>query len=174
MVTSSNEDHATKVAAVFESEEQANRGFETLSQDAQFEQSNINVIAPHDNNFGEKVEPEDKNIGKTLLKTHIVFGVIGLVVGLVISTAFLFIGVGFIQNFVFETYAGISTVTIFIALLVAGLMSIRPDHDPLINNVRKATSTGKWVLIVHTDSGEKTEKAETLLKPFATSISATL
>lgn len=171
--TISNENHATKVAAVFDSEEQANNAFETLSQHTQFAQSNINFISPYDQDFDEKVEPEDKNIGKTLLKTHLLFAVIGLVVGILISSVFLFVDVEFMQNFVFETYAGICTISVFIALLVAGFISIRPDHDPLINDVRKATSTGKWVLIVHTDTSNKADQAQQLMEPFATSTTAT-
>lgn len=168
-----NEEHATKVAAIFDSEEQAKSAFESLNENDQFDQNSIKFIAPHDQDFDKKVEPEDKNIAKTLLNTHILLAVIGLAVGLLISTAFLFIEVEFMQNFVLETYAGVSTITVFIALLVAGFMSIRPDHDPLINKVRKATSSGMWVLIVHTDTNKKSNKAEQLLKPYAKSVTAT-
>ncbi|MFY8327465.1 hypothetical protein [Pseudoalteromonas sp. ZZD1] len=174
MATSlNNEEFATKVAGIFDSKDRADNAFSSLSEDKEFEQSNIEIISAHDQRFDEKIEPEDKNIGKTLLKTHLLFGVLGLGVGLIISSVFLFIDVEFMQSFVLETYAGVSTVCIFIALLVAGFVSIRPDHDPLINEVRNATRSGKWVLVVHTDSHKKGNKAKELIKPFATNVTAT-
>lgn len=174
MTTSlNNEEFATKVAGVFDSKEQAGNAFSSLSEDSEFELSNIEIIAAHDQRFDEKVEPEDKNIAKTLLKAHLLFAALGLVVGLIISTVFLFTDVEFMQSFILETYAGVCTICIFIALLVAGFVSIRPDHDPLINEVRQATSSGKWAVVVHTDSQTKGDKAKSLIKPFATNVTAT-
>ncbi|MCQ8878552.1 hypothetical protein NQT69_11115 [Pseudoalteromonas shioyasakiensis] len=168
-----DEENATKVAGTFSTKAQADKAYSSLAEEPLLELSNLNIIAPHDQQFAEKVEPEDKNIAKTLLRTHLIYAAFGLAAGLLLSTAFYFLDVTFIQSFVLETYAGVCTITVFIALLIAGFVSIRPDHDPLINEVRQAIRAGKWVVIVHTDSNQKGNKAKQLLQPLAGSVTAT-
>lgn len=169
----SSEDRVTKIAGIFSNEEAAENAFDTLNRDSQFKQSNLKQVPPHDPHFDQKIEPEDKNIGKTLLKTHLIFAVGGVVVGILISSLLLFLELSFMQVYVFETYIAISVICLFIAMLAAGFTSIRPDHDPLINDVRKATRAGKWVLIVHTDDSDKASKAKELMQPFAASTTST-
>lgn len=171
--TISSEDNATKVAGIFDTKESAQQALDTLNSDNQFAQSNVKQVSPHDPSFDEKLEPEDKHIGKTLLKTHLVFAVGGVIIGIVISSLLLFLELSFMQMYVFETYIAISVICVFIAMLAAGFMSIRPDHDPLINDVREATRAGKWVLIVHTDDSHKASKAKELMQPFAASTTST-
>lgn len=169
-----HEDNSKKIAGIFNSQSEAKNAFDAISSENEFTQDDIKLISPEDANFGKKVEPEDKNIGKTLLSTHLTYGVGGLIIGLLISSILLALNFGFMQGFVFETYTAISIISIFIALLVAGFMSVRPDHDPVINEVRKAKRSGKWALIVHTDTTEKANNAKKLIQPFAATTTSTL
>ncbi|WP_340676559.1 hypothetical protein [Paraglaciecola sp.] len=40
------------------------------------------MVPPNDTHFAEKIEPDDKGIGRTLLRSHIIFGCLGLGLGL--------------------------------------------------------------------------------------------
>lgn len=169
-----SESKATKVAGFFNDGNSAQSAFDNLLKQHTFDSNALKLIAPHDQHFGEKVEPEDKNIGKTLLRTHLIYAVFGLVVGVLISSFLLILDLSFMQLYVIETFAAISVICVFIAMLAAGFMSIRPDHDPLINDVRKATQSGKWVVLVHTNEHDKVDTAKNIMKPFAVSTTATL
>lgn len=170
----SSEDKTTKVSGIFDSEDKAKAAFDILNNDEDFVKQSIKLISPHDQHYDEKIEPEDKEIGKTMLKSHIVFAVVGLVVGVIIASILFLLEFEFLQQHILETYASISILCAFVGLLIAGAFSLRPDHDHLINNVREATRSGLWAIVVHTDSHEKMEKAKDLMQPFTVSISTTL
>lgn len=168
-----HEGNSTKVAGIFNSQAEAQSAVDALNNESDFTQRHIKFISPEDTNYDEKVEPEDKNIGKTLLSTHLIYAVIGLAIGLLLSGVLLSLDLGFMQGFVFEAYAAISIICIFIALLMAGFMSLRPDHDPVINDIREAKRAGKWIVIIHTDDTHKADKAKKLIQPFVASTSRT-
>ena len=42
------------------------------------------MIEPHDKGFASKLEPETRGIFRTLVRAHIIFGIVGFVVGLVL------------------------------------------------------------------------------------------
>ena len=82
----SSGDKATKVGGIFNSEYKAKATFDILNNDENFAKQSIRLIPPHDQHYDEKVEPEDKKIAKTMLKSHLVFAVVGLVVGVIIAS----------------------------------------------------------------------------------------
>ncbi len=170
----SSGDKATKVGGIFNSEYKAKATFDILNNDENFAKQSIRLIPPHDQHYDEKVEPEDKKIAKTMLKSHLVFAVVGLVVGVIIASILFLLEFEFLQQHILETYISISILCTFVGLLIAGAFSLRPDHDDLINNIREATRSGLWAIVVHTDSHEKMEKAKDLMQPHAVSISTTL
>jgi hypothetical protein len=61
----------------------------------------------------------------------------------------------------------------FVGLLFAGLLSLRPDHDPLINDTVTASRHNLWTLIVQTDGRKNLKKAHQLINPTAVSVTET-
>ncbi|MGO2479365.1 MAG: hypothetical protein ACTH7Q_13595 [Pseudoalteromonas sp.] len=172
--TIDKESQASKIAGIFNNEDRAQNAVDAFIRNDDFQTNQMKLIPPYDSQFDEKVEPEDKNIGKTLLRTHLAYGIAGLIVGILISSTLLVLDFAFMQSYVVETYTAVSVICIFIAMLAAGFVTVRPDHDHLINETRKATQSGKWVLIVHLNGNDKVDEAKHLLKPFAESTAVTL
>ena len=75
-----DEGHPGKVAGVFEQKSSAQQAINALQNEGGFSKEEVNLIAPNDANFGEKVEPDNKGIARTLLGSHIILGCGGLVV----------------------------------------------------------------------------------------------
>lgn len=167
------EDNSKKIAGIFNDEAKAQQAVDAVKADSDLVQADVKLVSPSETHFGKKVEPEDKNMSKSFLNRHIAYAGFGLVIGLIASTILMFLNLGFMQNFIIETYAAISVICIFMGLLAAGFVSVRPDHDPLINDVRQAAQAGKWIVIVHTDHSQKVAKAKNLMQPFAQSTSST-
>lgn len=135
-----------------------------LKVQAKFTDRQINIIHPNDTQMGRKLEPDGQGIKKTLWKSHLKFGLGGIFVGGIISCALILFGPTFmLQNAGYITLF-IPVLTLFISLLVAGLFTLRPDHDPVINATRKAIEHGMWAVVVRTKSSAQTELAEKCMK----------
>jgi hypothetical protein len=51
----------------------------------------------------------------------------------------------------------------FLGLLLAGAISLRPDHDLVVAKARKAAGEGRWTVVVHcTDNDEKDRAKRTM------------
>ncbi|MCU4676708.1 hypothetical protein N7931_13815 [Catenovulum sp. 2E275] len=170
----SQETYPSKIAGVFNSEESAQAVVKALHSKTDLSPDKVSLIQPGDMHFDEKLEPEDKQIGKTLLKTHITFGCIGLIFGLCIATLLNLTGFVLMQNYLIEAFVSISLICLFLGLLVAGFVTIRPDHDSMINKIRTATRSGQWSVIVHLPDSSKMEEVKKVMQPLASSLTATL
>jgi hypothetical protein len=49
-----------------------------------------------------------------------------------------------------------------IGLLFAALVSLRPDHDPLIFDAVAAVDRGRWYVLVHADGGQQQDVRQVL------------
>ena len=70
-----------------------------------------------------------------------------------------------------------SSITAFLGLMIgllfAGLATLRPDHDPIIQHTRKALKNGKTVLIVHAKNHNELQRAEEALKSMSNEVRTT-
>lgn len=167
------ESKPSKLAAVFDDKQKALNAKQTLVSEGHFEQQDIEVIHPKDNHTSEKIEPESNAIARFITRSHLVFGGIGLLVGLAIASALVTSGPMMTQSSPLHTYIALAVVGSFIGLLLAGLLSLRPDHDPLINDTVSAKRHHLWTLIVQTDSRKNLKKAHYLMQPTAVSVTET-
>jgi hypothetical protein len=136
----------TLVAASFDDAAQAEAVASTLKSDPQVD-GEVSVIAPGDPLAARKMEPEQRGIWRTLRRGHLVFGAAGVLLGLVVS----FIAIrqwaaaadspGFTVLF-------ITVLGAFFGLMVGGLITLRPDHDAVIQQVRAALERGQWAVVV--------------------------
>lgn len=163
-----------KLAAIFNDEHAANAARKKLIAEAHFTARQINIVRPHDSQAGHKIEPETKAIGNVLLTSHLVFGGIGLILGLIIASLTSVIGPTFAQSSPLLTHLALAIIGLFLGLIVGGAISLRPDHDPLITKTLEACEHDQWALIVQTTHHDEQEKAQQLLQPIAVSITETL
>lgn len=161
-LTGEHEDH--KVAAVFETETDARGMAKSLCESTSLEKDQVTVLRPSDTHQGEGLEPEDQGIWYTLVRSHIGLGIGGAVLGFVLFLVMNASGIGLIAQ---NTVVAASVFTAFGAvfgLLLAGVVTIRPDHTPYLIKTQSALREGKYVLAVHASSVKQLQEAKSLLK----------
>jgi len=156
------ENYSHKISAEFETQIAASSAAESL-ESAGIPIGQIRVIQPHDPNMGHKVEPDDQGIARSLVKAHVMFGLIGLVVGLVIAAVLVTVGPALTRSSPLMTFIALGFVCPVLGLLLAGAVSLRPDHDLLIEKARMATDGGRWTVVAHCASVEQQELAKTTM-----------
>lgn len=167
------ESKPSKLAAVFDNEQKAVEAKQKLVNVGHFNQQDIEVIQPKDKNTSKKIEPEPKAIARFITRSHLILGGVGLLVGLAIASALVASGPMMTQSSPLYTYIALAVVGTFVGLLFAGLLSLRPDHDPLINETVSAKRHNLWTLIVQTDGRKNLKKAHQLMNQTAVSVTET-
>lgn len=163
-VSITGEHQAHKVAAIFETESDANGVAQTLSQDTSLDDEQVIVVTPHDQHQGEALEPENKGIWHTLLRSHLWLGVGGAIAGFILFLILSAAGVGFIVQNTMAAAAVLAALGGVLGLLLAGGVTLRPDHTPYVVKAQTALTKGKYVLTVHASSSEQLKEATTVLK----------
>ncbi len=83
-------------------------------------------------------------------------------------------GPTYTQDSPLPTYLALSFFGLLIGLMVAGAVSLRPDHDPLINETLEASHHHRWTVIVQTDDRESSHKAKEILETNAVTVKETI
>lgn len=144
-----------KVSAQYNSQESADRAAQLLVDNAKLPRNQIRIVQPYDPNMARKIEPESKGIARTLVKSHTVLGIGGLVLGLLIAAILVSIGPVMTRSSPMFTFIALGFLFSFLGLILGGAISLRPDHDPMIEKTRTATDTGHWTVIAHCTSLEQ-------------------
>ena len=147
-----------KVSAQFASQEMAEQAVQRLVNNAALPREQINIVHPQDPNIARKLEPEVRGIGRTLVKSHLRLGIGGLVLGLVVAAILTTMGPALTRSSPLFTFIALGFLFPALSLMLAGLISLRPDHDPLIAQTRTATESGQWTLIAHCATTEQQER----------------
>lgn len=170
----------TKLAGVFKERTSAEAAMGRLAKLPGFQAGQVRLLGPNDARsshrevFGRKVEPEQRGIARTLVRAHVIWGLIGLVIGLIVF--FWLYGSGrplIVSSPVFAFFVIVGFATVF-GLLIGGLFALRPDHVRLISAVRHALREQNWAVIVHPTSSEQAERAKALLQGSANELLTTL
>jgi len=157
------EDYSHKVSAQYNSQEAADQAVEILVNKAQIPRFQIRVVKPYDPNMASKIEPESKGIARTLAKSHKVLGIGGLVFGLVLAAVLVMVGPEMTRASPMFTFIALGFLFTFLGLLLAGVISLRPDNDPMLEQTRTATDTGHWTVIAHcTDLDQQTRAKDNI------------
>ncbi|MFL1455386.1 hypothetical protein ACJO5Y_13185 [Marinobacter sp. GN3S48] len=153
-----------KIAAVFDAETDARDVAKALWESTSLTDKQVMVLSPNDRHQGEELEPEDQGIWRTLVRSHIGLGVAGAIGGFMLFLVLNASGIGLIAQ---NTVVAASVFTAFGAvfgLLLAGAVTIRPDHTPYLIKTQSALREGKYVLAVHASSLQQLQEAKSLLK----------
>jgi hypothetical protein len=162
-LTPFGEQSITLVAASFDGRQGAENAVSALEEDAHLSGAS-QVIAPGDPSFVTKLEPEQRGIWRTLVRSHLLLGILGALLGA--ATAIVLIlapwpaaasSPGF--TFMFATVVGV-----IFGLMLAGLLTLRPDHGVVIDRVGEWLNWGRWVVIVRPVSEAYASAAWRMLK----------
>ncbi|HMN79753.1 MAG TPA: hypothetical protein PKA20_07455 [Burkholderiaceae bacterium] len=168
----------TKFAGAYSGEEGARNAASRLEREAGLQPSQIRLLRPSmartslRSVLSRQIEPEDRGIWRTLVKAHLVFGAVGLALGGVLYA--LLRDIPAVQSSPLMSFGAIMLFSTIAGLLLGGLVSLRPDHYPLMARVRRALSEGDWVVVVHPRSDAQSIIAASILDSSATHVFRTL
>jgi len=152
-----------KVSAEYNSKQAADRAVQLLVDKTILPRNQILIVQPHDPNMALKTEPEVKGIARTFAKSHVVLGIGGLVFGLLLAAVLVAIGPDLTSSSPMFTFIALGFLFTFLGLLLAGFISMRPDHDFLIGKTRAAANAGQWTVIAHcADYEQQSQVKDTL------------
>lgn len=156
-ITGEKFDH--KVAAIFATEAEAQNAAEEVRLAVGLEEKQVFVLRPNDPHEGRKLEPEDGGIWRTMIRSHLWLGGIGAVVGLLLFMLAFSSDVRFIVTNAMAAAALFVGFGAVLGMMLAGLISLRPDHLPYIIKAQSALREGKSVVAVHARSVEQSKQA---------------
>ncbi|WP_017443817.1 hypothetical protein [Gayadomonas joobiniege] len=173
MQTHLNEEtYPHKVSAVYPTREQTESVAKHLKEEAHLTEQDIKIVPPQDDSLHNKLQPEDKGVRKTLSSTHIILAALGATFGFLVATYLDFSGVTFVLEQPFVSYAVLCIIFAMLGMFAAGLISLRPDQDPLMQSARDANQHNKWVLIVHAKNKIQSSQAKSIMRTQAESLSS--
>lgn len=155
----------TKVAGLFSTDEAARQAAQNLVEHSPLDPSQIRVLGPSDtaatlgSGLGRAIEPDSKGIARTLVKSHLAAGLLGLIAGIVLFGVLMLIGIPAIVSSPYLSFFIIVGFGLVLGLMVGGFVSIRPDHEGVLTAVRHALDEGQWVVIAHPRNAEQTDDA---------------
>jgi hypothetical protein len=154
----------SKVAAVFPAQAVARRAAAGVAEALSLGSAQVQVIVPGEEHPGRKLEPEVRGIWRTIVIAHVRLGIVGAVVGVLAFAALYALGLPFIVR---SPVAAVLALLFFGAvagLMLGGLVSLRPDHDPYVEAARDAIAEGNTTVVVHAFSAEQAARAADYLK----------
>lgn len=163
-----------KVAAIFNNEVSARNAAKTLVETTSLADAQIFVVGPNDAHPGWELEPEDRGIWRTLVRSHIWLALMGAGLGVILFAVLYILGIQFVVlNPKTSAAIAIGFGAVF-GMMFAGLLTLRPDHMPYISIAQSALRKGKYVVAVHARSAEQLKEAETGLHQFNVQTISTL
>ncbi|MBX3724520.1 MAG: hypothetical protein KF823_01205 [Xanthomonadales bacterium] len=153
----------SKLVAVFDHQESARAAAASAVARLSLQQAQVRVLAPGATDVGIQLEPEGGGIRRTIVVAHVWLGLAGMVAGGLLFVLLIVGGVAFVVESPWA--AGLAMVGFggIAGLLLGGLVSLRPDHDPYIHATRDALAAGRTAVVVHALSArQRTAAAECL------------
>jgi hypothetical protein len=152
------EHSTTIVAAEFNDRSAAEHAAAALNEDEGL-RGEVTVIGPDDPRVARQLEPEQRGIWHTAVRSHLLLGTVGAAAGA--AAAGLLIawpwpaaqsspGLTILAAVVFGAFAG---------MLLAGLLTLRPDHGRVIRAVHEALARRHWAVVVRPLNAERAARA---------------
>lgn len=157
------ERYPSRVAATFDNADSARRAADSLLHEADLSVEQVRVIDPQDPLIGHKLEPESRGVGRTLVRSHLFLGLLGLVTGLAVVASLLASGLAFAVSQPVMTGVSLGAFGAILGLLAGGVISVRPDHRRLNLMARDATRKGSWMVVALTARRSQRERARGVL-----------
>ncbi len=152
-----------KVAGIYDHPEEVREVVEEIVHEGGINIEKIQVVGPDDPAISRKLEPEEVSMAQTMSSAHIILGVVGMLVGLLIAGLLLLFGVNFaIASPYYTVFLGVGFGTV-LGLLFGGLVTLRPDQDAMNTRVEEATHEGHWAVVVHATNVQEMNRAEEVI-----------
>ncbi|MGX6568025.1 riboflavin biosynthesis protein RibA [Cupriavidus necator] len=158
------EQASTKIAALFDTRSAAKDAAERVCHEAHLRRGQVRLVHPYEAHFGRKLEPENDAIARTAVRSHLMMGTLGAVVGLAIVGILHRQGVEAVMDSPGFAIGAALFLGMVFGMLLAGLVTARPDHQLVITPVREAVQHGRWALLVHPTTPQQCNEAMRALR----------
>lgn len=138
---------STLIAGSFTNAWEANELAFSMRHDPQMK-ALVSVVRPNDPQVDRKLEPENRGIWRTLVRSHLVCGALGLATG-VLSAVWLMAFWPAASASPWFAVLFIGSMGLFVGLLIGGLVTMRPDHGWVADRVRSWLQQGRVALVIH-------------------------
>ncbi len=155
----------TKIAAIFDTHGEACAVADRIRAEANLNLTQVHIIGPNDGDFSKRLEPETAGVARTLVRSHIILGLAGFVVGLLIWAGLYAAGMQTIVSTPVLSAVAILFFSTSAGGLLAGLVTIRPDHQLIAERIQEAREAGKWAVVVHPRSPAQCDAVAHMLPP---------
>ena len=171
----------TKVIGVYTDEASALHAKARLCGEAGWAPSQVRLLAPGTagtsrgaNLLARQVEPESSGIFHTMLRAHATFGIAGFLLGVALWAWLRQYGPAFIASSPAMSLMAIAFFAGVGGLILAGLITLRPDHTVVIQALRDDLKQGRWGLVAHPINDEQVEEALGAFGPRSLRVGRTL
>jgi hypothetical protein len=161
------ENYPHKVSGSFDTKVEAEIALHQLRIQPELGDVVLDLIGPQGSNPDKRLQPETMRVRKTLVREHVIWGSVGLVLGL--AAGLLLIATGFPLFTTSPIYtASLSAIGgLVFGLLFGGMLALRPDQGFWAAEVQDELQKNRWTVLVHTQHGNQAEKASAILKKYA-------
>ena len=153
-----------KLAAVFDTADGMKRARRQLIAETSLGDEQVDVLGTDSTDTNRRLLPESRGIWKTALRSHLVLGLTGAVLGLALAVILLLAEVPFVADNPLMSMLVFVHVLALFGLMVGGLVTLRPDQVPYIRATGRALKAGQSVLLVHAESSAELGQARSLLE----------
>ena len=164
----------SKVAATYGDSGRALMARAKVEAAAGVEPRRVHVVGPFDRGWGRKVEPEGIGIARTAVRAHLTCAAIGFGAALVTYVALRMIDAPAILSSPEVGLLAMLFVGTLFGLMAGGVVTIRPDHEPLIARIGDATRAGHWTVVVHPVTRQELERSMRALESTGAPVVRTL
>lgn len=151
----SGEQSNTKIVAVFKTKSAAEECAQKV-QEKGLDPNQFDIVAPNEEDYDRKLEPESQGVKRTAIKAHVTFGIAGLIFGAVLWAILYFLDIAFIKSAVASSLIAFLFFATAGGLLLGGFITMRVDHQVVIQEVDTAVHEGHWALVMHPRTAEQT------------------
>lgn len=151
----SGEQSNTKIVAVFKTKNAAEECAQKI-QEKGLDPNQFDIVAPNEEDYSDKLEPEDQGVKRTAIKSHVVFGVLGLIFGAVLWGVLYYLDVTLLKSAPIVSIIAFLFVAASGGLMLGGFITMRVDHQVVIQEVDTAIHEGHWALIMHSRNTHQT------------------
>jgi hypothetical protein len=131
---------------------------------ADMPQTEVNLVRPGDAGFARKMEPESQGIWRTAIRSHLALAPAGLASGAAVAATLVAFGWPAAASSPMLATLFFATLGLFAGLMLAGLLTLRPDRSRVTLSIRRRSRAGKWAVVAHPTSREQSERAVARLR----------
>jgi hypothetical protein len=173
-MNASHEKFPSKVVASFSTHVEAKEAATTLLLTEEVAASQIKIVAPEDQNADRKLQPEARAIESTFFSKHFYYGASGLFAGLALSALAITWGPEAFTASPLLTAITVTWVTFLSSLMLAGAVTLRMDHDLILNHAQRTSDQGMYLVVAHARTTPQKRRFADQLRGRSESVVSTL